>query len=486
MRILHFIDGAFVEPASGAWLEDVEPAVGKPFAELPDGDGEDVVRAVAAAERAFPAWSKTPASVRSRLLLSIADALEARIPDLARDESTDTGKPIALARTVDIPRAVANFRFFATAILHGSTEAHATDHVALNVTLRRPRGVAACISPWNLPLYLLTWKIAPALATGNTVVAKPSEVTPLTAHRLAEICREVGLPPGVLNIVHGLGAKVGHPLTTHPSVEAISFTGGTKTGAEIARVAAPLFKKLSLELGGKNPNVVFADADMDAAVRTGLRAAFSNQGQICLCGSRILVEAPAYEAFVERFAASAASLRIGDPIEEETEQGALVSKTHLDKVTSYLALAREEGGTIVTGGGPPAPPNARCKEGYFLRPTVVTGLPMDCRTNQEEIFGPVVTIAPFEDEEEAVALANATPYGLAATLWTRDLDRAHRVTEGLDAGIVWVNCWMLRDLRTPFGGMKASGVGREGGEEALRFFTEPKNVCFAIGGRDGR
>jgi aminomuconate-semialdehyde/2-hydroxymuconate-6-semialdehyde dehydrogenase len=480
-RIPHFIDGTFVEPASGEFLPVFEPATGAVFAEVADGDARDIERAVEAASRAFPGWSHTPAAERARLLSAVADRIEARLDDLARDESADTGKPISLARAVDIPRAVANLRFFAGAILHTSDEAHVTDHAALNVTLRRPRGVAACISPWNLPLYLFTWKIAPALATGNTVVGKPSEITPLTAFRLAEICREAGLPRGVLNVVHGVGAKVGPALTTHPEVRAVSFTGGTATGAAIAKEAAPRFKKLSLELGGKNPNVIFADADLDAAVSTSLRAAFSNQGQICLCGSRILVEREAHDAFLERFAAAASSLRIGDPLDPATEQGAVVSKTHFEKILSYIDLAREEGGTIVAGGGPAEPAAARCKGGWFVRPTVITGLPVTCRTNQEEIFGPVVTVQPFEDEAEAVALANATPYGLAATLWTRDLDRAHRVAEAIEAGIVWVNCWMVRDLRTPFGGMKASGVGREGGEEALRFFTEPKNVCFAIG-----
>ena len=481
-RIRHFIDGEFADPASGCWIPDFEPAVGKPFAEVADGDANDVDRAVEAAARAFPGWARTPASERSGILLRIADAIEARLDDLARDESTDTGKPVALARAVDIPRAVANLRFFATAILHTSSDAHATDGAALNVTLRSPRGVAACISPWNLPLYLFTWKIAPALATGNTVVGKPSEITPLTAFRLAEICREAGLPPGVLNVVHGIGSKVGPTLTTHPQVQAISFTGGTVTGAAIAGASAPLFKKLSLELGGKNPNVIFADADMDRAVSTAVRAAFSNQGQICLCGSRILVERAVFDAFLERFTAAASSLRVGDPLDPETEQGAVVSRDHYEKVLSYIDLARREGGTIVAGGGRAEPPGARCKNGWFLRPTVVTGLPMSCRTNQEEIFGPVVTVQPFDSETEAIALANATRYGLAATIWTRDLERAHRVANGLHAGIIWVNCWMLRDLRTPFGGMKASGVGREGGQEALRFFTEPKNVCFATGG----
>ena len=476
-KILHFIGGDFEEPASGAYFDDVDPAVGKAYARVADGDERDVERAVAAAKAAAPGWAATPAAERSRLLLAIAAGIERDLEGLARAESLDTGKPVALARAVDIPRAVSNFRFFATAILHTQSELHATDSTAINYTLRRPLGVVACISPWNLPLYLLSWKIAPALAAGNTVVAKPSEITPMTAFLLARIVSDAGLPGGVLNIVHGLGSKVGPPLTGHPDVKAVSFTGGTATGASISAVAAPKFKKLSLELGGKNPNVVFADADMDEAIRTSLRAAFQNQGQICLCGSRILVEAAAYPAFLERFVAASQALRLGDPLDPATEQGPLVSKAHFDKVMSYIALARAEGGRIVCGGEPAGKVSDRCREGYFIPPTVVVDLPMTCRVNQEEIFGPVVTIAPFSSEDEAVALANATPYGLSATIWTSSLGRAHRVADRIAAGTVWVNCWMLRDLRVPFGGVKASGVGREGGEEALRFFTEPKNVC---------
>ena len=476
-KILQFIGNEFVEPASGAFLDVYDPAIGKVYAQAPDGDARDVENAVAAAKKAFPGWSQTSAAERSRVLLAIADAMERDLDDLAIVESTDTGKPIGLARSLDIPRAVANLRFFATAILHTHSELHASDGTALNYTLRKPLGVVACISPWNLPLYLLTWKIAPALAAGNTVVAKPSEITPMTAFVLARIARGAGLPPGVLNIVHGLGPKIGPPLTGHPDVKAISFTGGTATGGSIAGVAAPKFKKLSLELGGKNPNVVFADADMDDAVKTSLRAAFRNQGQICLCGSRILVEESAYPAFLERFVAAAGTLRQGDPLEPDTEQGAIVSKAHYDKILSYIALAQEEGGHVVCGGGAAPPVSDRCRDGWFIQPTVIVNLPMSCRTNQEEIFGPVVTITPFKDEDEAVAMANATPYGLSATLWTENLNRAHRVADRIDAGTVWVNCWMLRDLRVPFGGVKASGVGREGGDEAFRFFTESKNVC---------
>jgi len=478
--LTNYIDGRMTAPAAGGYLDKIDPATGQVVARVPDSDGTDVARAVAAANAAFPAWAATPAAERSRVLLAIADGIDRRLDALARAESIDTGKPVTLARTLDIPRAAANFRFFATAILHTETETHATDHTALNYTLRRPRGVAGLISPWNLPLYLLSWKIAPALATGNTAVAKPSELTPTTATLLGEICQEAGLPPGVLNLIHGLGARAGMAIVEHPDVRSISFTGGTATGAVIARTAAPLFKKLTLELGGKNPTIVFADADLDRHLPSIVRSAFANQGEICLCGSRILVEAPLFDTFVERFVAAVSRLKVGDPLDPATEFGALVSAGHRDKVASYLDLARAEGGTIRCGGGRPADLPARCADGYFLSPTVITGLPMTCRTNQEEIFGPIVTVTPFRDEAEAVALANDSRYGLAASIWTEQLGRAHRVAEAVQCGTIWVNCWLLRDLRVPFGGMRQSGVGREGGDEAIRFFTEPKNVCLKL------
>jgi aminomuconate-semialdehyde/2-hydroxymuconate-6-semialdehyde dehydrogenase len=408
------------------------------------------------------------------LLLKLADLIEANLEELARTESIDNGKSISLARRLDIPRAVANFRFFATAILHQSSEAHHTDRTALNYTLRHALGVVGLISPWNLPLYLLSWKIAPAIASGNTCVAKPSELTPLTAYRLGELANEAGIPPGVINIVHGYGAKAGRALTCHDDVAAISFTGGTVTGAAVAANAAPRFKKLSLELGGKNANVVFADADLDDAIATSIRSSFWNQGEICLCGSRIFVERSAYDAFVERFIAETRKLRIGDPLDDATDIGALNSEAHMRKVLGYIELAKEEGGTIAAGG------KRVDRNGFFVEPTIVTGLSCDCRVLQEEIFGPVVTITPFDDEREAIAFANSTRYGLSASLWTRDLSRAHRVAAAIDAGTVWVNCWLLRDLRVPFGGMKESGVGREGGFESLNFFTEAKNVCVKL------
>ena len=478
-RIRNFIDGQFVEPIGGKYLDNIEPATGKAYSQVPDSDGRDVQIAVAAAEKAFDSWSKTPAADRSRLLLRIADLIERDLEKLARAESIDTGKPLSLARSLDIPRAASNFRFFATAILHTENEAHITDGVAFNYTLRQPRGIAGLISPWNLPLYLLSWKIAPAIAVGNTAIAKPSELTPMTAYLLGEICAEAGLPNGVLNIVHGTGPNVGAAITAHPKIGTISFTGGTVTGRKVAEAAAPLFKKVSLELGGKNPNIVFADADLDAAIAGSVRSSFANQGQVCLCGSRVFVERSAYKDFVDRFIDKASQLKQGDPLEDKTEQGAIVSKAQLDKVKFYVDLAQQEGGKIALGGKAPDSINERCRDGYFFPPTVLTDLPVSCRTNREEIFGPVVTITPFDNEEEVIGYANDCDYGLASSVWTQNLNRAHRVAEKIHTGTVWVNCWLVRDLRVPFGGMKQSGVGREGGEEALRFFTEPKNVCIA-------
>ncbi len=478
-RILNFIDGEFREPTSGKYLDNIEPATGKPYSQLADSGKEDVDLAVAAAEKAFADWSKTPGQKRSQILLRIADLIERDLEKFARAESIDTGKPLSLARSLDIPRAVANFRFFATAILHTESEAHITDGVAVNYTLRQPRGIAGLISPWNLPLYLLSWKIAPAIAVGNTAIAKPSELTPMTAYLLCEIAREAGLPNGVLNVVHGTGPNVGASVAAHPKIDTISFTGGTMTGKKVAEACAPLFKKVSLELGGKNPNIIFADADLDAAIAGSVRSSFANQGQICLCGSRVFVEKPIYEQFTKRFIERTAQLCLGDPLDEKTEQGAIVNKAQLDKIKFYVDLAQKEGGKIALGGKAPESPNDRCFDGYFFPPTVITGLPVSCRTNREEIFGPVITITPFDSEEEVIGYANDTDYGLASSVWTQNLNRAHRVAEKIHTGTVWVNCWLVRDLRVPFGGMKASGVGREGGTEALHFFTEAKNVCIA-------
>jgi aminomuconate-semialdehyde/2-hydroxymuconate-6-semialdehyde dehydrogenase len=479
MRLQNYIDGQFAAPANGAYLPNVAPATGEVYGEIPDSGAEDVERAITAAKKAFPMWSNLTAAERSAHMLRVSQRIEERLDELAAAESKDNGKPVKLATRVDIPRARDNFAFYATAILHDASESHDMGAQGFNYTLRRPIGVVACISPWNLPLYLFTWKIAPALAAGNTVVAKPSEVTPATAYLLSEILDEVGFPAGVLNIVHGTGPNVGEPLVSHPDVPVISFTGGTATGARISSVAAPMFKKLSLELGGKNPNVIFADCNFDKMLRTTLQSSFANQGQICLCGSRILVERPLYDHFVAAFVEKVKALKVGRPDDPATQVGAVVSKDHQAKILHYIQLAQEEGGTVECGGQALYPEGA--EGGFYVAPTVITGLSMGCRTNQEEIFGPVVTIQAFDSEEEALALANATKYGLAATVWTENLKRAHRVAADIHSGIVWVNNWLVRDLRTPFGGVKASGIGREGGFEALRFFTEPKNVYIDLG-----
>lgn len=478
-KILNYINGELVQPVSDTYLENIDPSTGQVYSLCADSDERDVALATEAAHVAFPIWSNMSASDRSKIMLRIAHLIEKNLDALALAESIDQGKPLWLAKNGEIPRAQANIHFFATAIEHFASEAHPMGNHALNYTLRTPIGVVACISPWNLPLYLFTWKIAPALAAGNCVVAKPSEVTPMTAYLFSKICIEAGLPKGVLNIVHGLGPKVGAALSVHPQIPVISFTGGTKTGAEIARVAAPLFKKLSLELGGKNPMIIFADCDFEKTVKESVRASFTNQGEICLCGSRIYIEASIYDRFKAAYIEEVKRLKVGDPLLADTKVGAIASKLHFDKIMSYIDLAKTEGGKIVTGGNS-VKVEGRCEEGYFIEPTVIEGLTETCRTNQEEIFGPVVSLQSFESEEEVIALANSTNYGLACILFTENLTRAHRVAGLVKSGIVWINCWLLRDLRTPFGGMKQSGVGREGGWEALRFFTEPKNVCIKL------
>ena len=479
MNIRNYIDGAFSDPVGGQFLDNIDPSTGNAYGLIPRSQAADVDLAVAAAKAAFPAWSSLSAAERSSWLMKVSNAIDAKLDTLALAESKDNGKPLKLATAVDIPRARDNFKFYATAILHDAYETHDMGVDGFNYTLRQPIGVAGCISPWNLPLYLFSWKIAPALAAGNTVVAKPSEVTPATAYLLSEILDEIGFPKGVLNIVHGLGAEVGAAIVAHNDTNIISFTGGTQTGKAISSVAAPMFKKISLELGGKNANVIFDDCDFEDAVNTSVRAAFANQGQICLCGSRIYVQRGIYEKFKAAFLERVNGLTVADPLSDKARMGAVVSKEHMEKVLSYIELAKEEGGTLLTGGHR-VQLDGRCEKGYFIAPTVFENLPASCRTNQEEIFGPVVTLTPFDTEEEAMAMANSTAYGLAATIWTSDLKTAHRMAAGLHAGIIWVNCWLLRDLRTPFGGVKQSGVGREGGFEALRFFTEPKNICIKL------
>ena len=477
MKILNYIDGAYKEPKSNKWLDNYNPSNGEVYSQIANSNADDVAQAYKAAEKAFPMWSNTTIDERSRILLKIADLIEGKLVNLAEAEAKDNGKPLSLALAVDIPRASANFRFFGNAITQFASEAHESVGLnSMNFTLRQPLGVVGCISPWNLPLYLFTWKIAPAIAAGNTVVAKPSEVTPMTAYLLGDILTEAGLPKGVLNIVHGTGPSTGQAIVEHPNIKAISFTGGTKTGEHIARTAAPMFKKLSLELGGKNPNLIFADCDYDTMLETTVKSSFANQGQICLCGSRIFVEESIYEQFKKDFIKKVSQLKVGNPFDAETNLGALVSKLHMEKVQSYIKIAEEEGGKILFGGKTVTVENL--ENGYYLQPTIIEVYDDQCRVNQEEIFGPVVTIMPFKTEAEALQMANGVQYGLSATLWTNNLDRTMRLSKQLQSGIVWVNTWLNRDLRTPFGGMKNSGVGREGGFEALRFFTEPKNVCI--------
>lgn len=478
-NIENFIAGEFVSPRSANFIDNVNPATGEIIGKIPDSNERDVNEAVAAAASAYPSWSATTVEERFRILNKIADLIDANLDSLALAETTDNGKPLWLSRKVDIPRASANFRFFATGIMHFASESHSMDGKAINYTLRQSLGVVACISPWNLPLYLFTWKIAPALAAGNCVVAKPSEVTPVTAFLLAHICKEAGLPAGVLNIIHGSGHITGEALVKHQDVKAISFTGSTRAGERIASLAAPKFKKLSLELGGKNPNIIFADCDWEKMMKTTIESSFSNQGQICLCGSRILIEESVYEKFKKDFIERVKALRVGDPMDEHNKQGAVVSKVHFDKVMRCIDTAKQEGGKILLGGNS-VKGEGRCANGYFIEPTIIEGLGQNCQTNTEEIFGPVVTLQKFKDVDEAIHLADSTNYGLAAMIWTQDITRANKVAARLHSGIIWINCWLTRDLRTPFGGVKNSGVGREGGWDALRFFTDVKNVCVAI------
>lgn len=478
-QLQNFTGGAFSAPVNGKYIDNIDPATGMISGQIPDSDAQDIEQAVAAAKAAFPEWSTTSLEKRFLILNKIAELIDANADAIALAETNDNGKPLWLSKAVDIPRASSNFRFFATGIMHFANESHGMEDKGVNYTLRRPIGVVGCISPWNLPLYLFTWKIAPALAAGNCVVAKPSEVTPVTAYLLGIICKEAGLPAGVLNIVHGTGPSCGEAIVKHKEIKAISFTGSTKAGERIASIAAPMFKKLSLELGGKNPNIIFADCDWEKMMATTVRSSFTNQGQICLCGSRILIERSIYEKFKTEFVERTKKLTVGDPLNEDSKQGAIVSKVHFEKIKTAIETAKQEGGAILCGGNV-VKPEGRCEDGYFFQPTVIENLGPECKTNTEEIFGPVVTLQPFDTVEETLSLANAVSYGLSATIWTQDISKANIVASKVEAGIVWVNCWLVRDLRTPFGGVKNSGVGREGGWEALRFFTEAKNVCVTF------
>lgn len=474
-KLENYINGQFCAPQSENYFDNVEPSIGEVYCLIPNSDAKDIEQAVSVAKAAFPSWSGLSNEERSNWLVKLAEGIEARMDEFVAAESRDNGKPIKLAAHIDIPRAVSNFKFFATAIIHYASESHHMTGVGVNYTLRKPIGVVGCISPWNLPLYLFSWKIAPAMAAGNCVVAKPSEVTPYTSYLLCKVMEEIDFPKGVLNIVHGYGHTAGDAIVRHKDTKAISFTGGTATGKAIASTAAPMFKKLSLELGGKNPNIIFDDCDFEEMLATTIRSSFANQGQICLCGSRIFVQKGIYEKFKTAFVEKVAKAKVSYPQDPSAQLGAVVSKPHMEKVLSYIELAKEEGGTVLAGGHQ-VKLEAPYDKGFYIAPTVIEGLTFDCRTNQEEIFGPVVTITPFETEEEVLMMANSTNYGLSATIWTSNLQRAHRLAENIDAGIVWINAWLVRDLRTPFGGVKSSGVGREGGWEALRFFTEPKNV----------
>ena len=474
-QLENFIDGEFHHPANGQLIDNINPATGKVYGQIPNSSDIDIQMAVVAAKKAFPSWSKTSTETRFKLLNRIADLIDENLNELALAESNDNGKPLWLSKEVDIPRASSNFRFFATACMHFASESH-NNESGINYTLRQPIGIVGCISPWNLPLYLFTWKIAPALAAGNCVIAKPSEVTPVTAYLLAKIAKEAGLPNGVLNIVHGDGPSCGEAIVKHPDIKAISFTGSTKAGERIASIASPMFKKLSLELGGKNPNIIFADCDWDKMMSTTMRSSFANQGQICLCGSRILIEASIYEKFKTAFVERTKKLTVGDPLLDNSKQGAVVSKLHFDKIMNCIETAKNEGGVVLCGGNA-IQLSGRCEKGYFIEPTIIENLGPHCKTNTEEIFGPVVTLQPFHSVEEALELANATTYGLACTIWTQNISKANHVASKIESGIVWINCWLQRDLRTPFGGIKNSGVGREGGWEAMKFFTEAKNVC---------
>ncbi len=471
----NYVGGSFVEHGGTEWMDVFEPATGVRFAMLPLSGSDDVDAAVEAARAAQPGWGSLSMGDRAVWLDKIADSLESSFDEIAELESRDTGKPISLARAVDANRSVANFRFFAGLIREQEQETFEMDD-ATNYVVNRPVGVGALITPWNLPLYLLSWKVAPAIGMGNTVVCKPSELTPMTADLLMRVIDGVGLPAGVVNLVHGDGSGAGSPLVAHPGIDLVSFTGGTATGEKVAASAAPAFKKLSLELGGKNSSIVFADCDMEKTVAGVVRSGFLNQGQVCLCGSRVLVEESVYREFEGAFVEAVEQMRIGDPADDSTDLGALISKEHLQKVQSYIDLAIEEGGTILTGGTPCLP--SGFEGGNWMAPTVIAGLAPESRCSTEEIFGPVVTLHSFKSEEEAVEIANGTRYGLAGSVWTSDMEKGKRVSEAMETGMVWVNTWLHRDLRVPFGGVKDSGVGREGGRWSLGFFSEAMNVCL--------
>lgn len=483
LMLENFINGKFL-PCKNH-IDSYDPSTGKVYCKVPDSDQEEVDMAVKAARDAFESWSKTPPELRAKIMRKIADLIESKLDEFAEAESRDQGKPVLLAKTVDIPRACLNLRFFASTIINASSMNHSNvlNKVdAVNYCVRCPIGVAGLISPWNLPLYLLTFKIAPAIAAGNTVVCKPSEMTSVTAWMMAKLMNEAGLPPGVCNLAFGTGPKAGAAIVKHPDIPVISFTGSTATGQTITQMSAPFYKKLSLELGGKNAAIVFDDADLEKCLATTIRSSFANQGEICLCTSRVFVQKGIFDKFLEKFVEKTRQLQVGSPKDPGTNLGALISKEHLAKVLGYVKLAVNEGGEIVCGEGKDPPLNLPSPhtEGYFMHPTVITGLADSTRCMQEEIFGPVVAIVPFETEEEVIKRANGVQYGLCAVVWTENVSRTHRVSQQLQAGTVWCNCWLVRDLNMPFGGFKASGIGREGATESYEFYTEAKTICIKM------
>lgn len=482
-HIQNYIDGRFV--ASERQFSDLNPADGTLIAQVSEANASQVDEAVEAARRALRGeWGRIGVRERAARLHRVADSIEKRFDCFVRAEVADTGKPVSLAFRLDVPRAAANFRVFADLVKVSGLESFQTEtadgSTALNYVVRKPLGVIGVITPWNLPLLLLTWKVAPALACGNTVVVKPSEETPATAALLAEAMQDAEIPAGVYNVVHGFGpGSSGEFLAEHPDVSAITFTGESKTGAAIMRSVASTVKPVSFELGGKNAAIVFADCEFEETIKGLSDAVFLNTGQVCLCAERVYVERRIYPQFVDALKKKAESLNAGWPHDEKADLGPLISSQHREKVLSYYRLAREEGATVVTGGGVPQFGDNR-DNGFYIQPTILTGLSESARCVTEEIFGPVCHIAPFDSEEEAVAMANHTKYGLAASLWTSDLKRGHRVAQQINVGITWVNCWFLRDLRTPFGGVGLSGIGREGGMHSLNFYSELNNICVRL------